>query len=95
MAAGIARLGDKCTGHCFPSRPNIAASTNVFANGIGIHRMGDAWTYHTCGKNTHAGVLAAGSRTVFVNGLPVGRIGDPVSCGSSILTGSANVFAGG
>lgn len=92
--SAVVRLGDLCTGHgCFPSRPNVAASGDVFVNGRGAHRVGDAWAAHCCGV-CHASVLAAGSGTVFVNGLALARIGDPVACGSACLTGSGDVFAG-
>jgi len=97
---GVARLGDICTGHdCFPPRPNIGASGNVFANGIGVHRQGDPWDFHTCTDpktphGTHDSVLAGGSPTVFVNGKSIGRIGDDVACGGAVATGSGNVFAG-
>jgi uncharacterized Zn-binding protein involved in type VI secretion len=40
-------------------------------------------------------VLASGSSSVFINGKEAGRVGDPVACGSSVATGSNNVFAGG
>jgi len=95
--AAVTRLGDICTGHgCWPPRPNVEASADVFANGIGVHRQGDAWMPHTCPEipETHAGSLAAGSSAVYANGKQVGRIGDPVSCGSAVATGSPNVFAG-
>lgn len=94
----VTRKGDICTGHgCWPPRPNAQGSPDVFANGIEVHRQGDAWLPHTCPAipETHAGVLASGSATVFVNGKQISRIGDPVSCGSSVATGSADVFAGG
>lgn len=94
----VARLGDQCTGHgCWPPRPSTGASPNVFVNGIAVHRQGDAWAPHTCPSipETHASVLAAGSSTVYVNGKQIGRIGDPVACGSSVASGSGNVFAGG
>ena len=32
---------------------------------------------------------------VYVNGKQLGRVGDPVACGSSVASGSSNVFAGG
>lgn len=69
----------------------------MFVNGLPVHRQGDAWAAHTCPPipETHASVLASGSSTVFANGKQVGRIGDPVACGSSVATGSENVFAGG
>jgi uncharacterized Zn-binding protein involved in type VI secretion len=97
--AAITRKGDMGSGHgCYPPRPNIAGSSNVFINGIGAHRVGDAWPVHACTSPPpapHAGTLAAGSGTVFVNGKSVGRIGDPVDCGSTVAAGSSNVFAGG
>jgi uncharacterized Zn-binding protein involved in type VI secretion len=90
----VTRQGDLCTGHgCWPSRPNDQGSPNVFCNGIPVHRQSDHWETHCC-VSCHDSVLAAGSSTVFVNGLQVGRIGDPVACGSSVMTGSSNVFAG-
>jgi len=94
----VTRLGDTGTGHgCWPSRPNDAASPDVFVNGIAAHRQGDHWAAHTCPSipETHASNLASGSSSVFANGKRLGRIGDPVACGSSVATGSANVFAGG
>lgn len=97
----VARLGDTCTGHdCFPPRSSIEGSPNVFCNGIAVHRQGDGWDTHCCTHpklphGCHNGVLTSGSGTVFVNGKQIGRIGDPVSCGSTVATGSGNVFAGG
>lgn len=94
----VTRQGDICTGHgCWPSRPSVAGSPNVFVNGIPAHRQGDGWAAHTCPAipETHASVLASGSSTVYVNGKQLGRIGDPVACGSSVASGSGDVFAGG
>lgn len=94
-ATGAHRLGDYCTGHgCYPSRPNIEASPNVFVNNIPSHRKTDGWASHCCGADCHGAVLAEGSPTVFVNNLEMARIGDPVSCGSFCMTGSNNVFVG-
>jgi uncharacterized Zn-binding protein involved in type VI secretion len=91
----VTRLGDLCTGHgCWPARPNDQGSPNVFCNGIAVHRKTDHWETHCC-KSCHDSVLAEGSPTVFVNGLPLGRIGDPVACGSSVATGSPDVFSDG
>lgn len=91
-----ARLNDICTGHGdWPSRQNIQASENVFVNSRGWHRVGDSWAVH-CNNipECHDGVLSSGSKTVFVNSRQAGRIGDPISCGSSVATGSNNVFCG-
>lgn len=91
------RLGDQCTGHgCFPPRVNDSASSDVFVNGIGVHRVGDHWVTHCCpGSGCHDSTQASGSGTVFANGLPVARIGDSIACGSSNQTGSGNHFTGG
>lgn len=93
----VTRLGDICSGHgCFPSRPSVSASPDVFAEGIAVHREGDSWELHGCAVCApHGGVLSSGSGTVFVNGKQIGRIGDPISCGSSVATGASTVFAGG
>ena len=94
------RKGDSCTGHeCFPPRSSTSGSLNVFVNGIPWHRQGDLWGVHTCTHpkvphGSHGSILASGSSTVFVNGLQAGRVGDPVACGSSVASGSLNVFAG-
>lgn len=93
----VTRKGDTCTGHGpWPSRPSVEGSPNVFVNGLAVHRQGDGWAIH-CDPTPlcHPGVLASGSATVFVNGKQIGRVGDPVDCGSSVATGSGNVFAGG
>lgn len=94
--AAVVRLGDICTGHgCYPPRANVNASPNVKVNGIGAHRVGDAWAVHGCGTCTpHGSSQGSGSSTVFVNGMPLARVGDNVACGSSNATGSGNVFAG-
>lgn len=97
----VARLADLCTGHeCFPVRPNAQGSPNVYCNGRPVHRQGDLWETHCCTHpdvphGCHNANLASGSSTVYVNGKQLGRIGDPVSCGSTVATGSGNVFAGG
>lgn len=91
--SGVARLGDLSSGHCFPSRGNITASSNVFVNGLGAHRVSDLWPVHCCGSSCHSSITVGGSSSVFVNGLSLARIGDTLSCGETILTGSENVFS--
>lgn len=91
---GAARLSDSCTGHgCYPPRSNIMASTDVFTNDRGAHRQGDKWKAHKC-KHSHDGTLASGSGTVWINDKQAGRIGDPIDCGSTVQTGSTDVFIG-
>lgn len=91
----VTRLGDVCTGHgCFPSRASVSGSPTVFVNGIPVHRQGDSWGVHCCGV-CHGSVLVSGSPSVFVDFQQVGRIGDPIACGSTVASGSGNVFVGG
>lgn len=93
---GVARLGDKCSGHGgWPARVNDSASPNVFVNNKAVHRKGDHWVTH-CDPHPvcHDSTLQSGSSKVFINNKDCGRIGDPVACGSVIAEGSGNVFAG-
>ena len=70
-------------------------SGDVFANGIGIVREGDAVKSHIGpGCVPHAPTLSSFSGTVFINGKGCGRKGDDYS-NHVILTGSSDVFAGG
>jgi uncharacterized Zn-binding protein involved in type VI secretion len=71
----------------------VSGSTNVFVNGIPVHRMGDAWDVHNA-DSSHGGNAIAGSPTVSANGIPLCRIGDAIDCGSTMVTGSPNVFSG-
>ncbi len=92
----VVRLGDLSLGHtCWPPRPNIQASPNVFANNIKVHRQSDGWAVHCCGPSCHDGNLVSGSRNVFVNSKQIARRGDPVSCGDFANVSSPNVFANG
>ncbi|MGX9855777.1 PAAR domain-containing protein [Limimaricola variabilis] len=92
----VSRIGDMGSGHgAFPPRASTGGSGTVFANGIGVHRQGDAWPVHCNSDGScHPGVLASGSGTVYANGKALGRVGDPVDCGSTIAVGSGDVFAG-
>lgn len=86
---GVVRLGDICSGHgnC-PPRPNNLASTNVFVNGLGVHRLSDTWDVHC----DHTGITVEASTNVFVNGLGVARQGDTIDCGSVCDECSSDVF---
>ena len=94
MAAGT-RIGDVCSGHgCFPPRTVMEGSSNVFANGVGIARVGDLWETHCCTIICHDGRGQEGSSKVFINGRAAMRIGDPIDCGSVVAQGSQSVFFG-
>ena len=99
----VSRKGDNSTGHgCYPSRPSIAGSPNVFVNHIPVHRKGDAWAIHGCAPpcTPHGGVLQDGSPTVEANERrsgpkEVARVGDPITCGDYVAEGSPNIFCDG
>lgn len=87
------------TGHgCDATTVTQAGSGNVFVNGKGACRKGDAIKIHTILAGTscvpHSAQINAGSGSVFVNGIPIARKGDSADAGN-ISSGSGNVFAGG
>ena len=91
------RKGDYCTGHgCYPPRPSITGSPNVYTNNRPAIRRTDWYAAHGCNRCIpHPGQLKKGSQTVFINMLDAGRIGDPIDCGSFVAQGSQNVYIGG
>lgn len=75
-----------------------AGSKNVFINGVGAVREGDAMQIHPGpGCGLHTPELVSFSPNVFANGLRVGRLGDfyiaPGSREHPIISASTNVFA--
>lgn len=90
-------LGQISSGHgSFPPTAATAASGDVFVNGSGVVRVGDAYAAH--GSPTpspaHGRSASSGSGTVSVNGQPVHTIGDDIDCGGASAEGSPNVFVG-
>jgi len=70
-------------------------SKDVFAEGVGVVRVGDAVEIHDLpGCTPHAPPLKDGSKTVFANGKPIGRKNDTYAGGEKILTGAGTVIAG-
>ena len=83
---------------CNASPTTVATSggsSNVFVNGIGVVREGDAVASHNNGSacSTHAPGLTSFSGNVKVNGKGIGRLNDTYGCGARITGGSSNVFA--
>ena len=73
-------------------------SSTVFAENVGVVRLGDAVAVHTfagSGCPTHSPGLAVGSPNVFVEGKAIGRKDDTYGCGAQILSGAPTVFANG
>lgn len=87
------------TGHgCFPPKPVIQGSPNVYAEGKQVVRVSDAWAVHCCTSYPypcHASVSSQGSPNVFANGLSKARIGDAISCGDFVQTGASTVYING
>lgn len=90
----ISRIFDKCTGHGgFHPRISASGSSNVFVNGRPALRIGDKWIVHCRKDHCHPSTQCGGSSAVRINGKGAARVGDKVCCGSSVMTGSGNVFA--
>lgn len=89
---------------CTPITVTKDGSNNVFANNIGVVRLGDKEKPHTFGPSysrgrpqcnvLHALPLSKASTTVFANNKGVGRIGDKYGS-ETLISGSPTVFAGG
>lgn len=96
MSKNIATITSISTGHGdWPSRSTSQGSSNVFAEGLGVHRKGDEWITHcNSQKVCHTGSASGVSKTVFCNGRGVARVGDSISCGDRIATGRKTVFVG-
>ena len=70
-------------------------SKNVFAEGVGVVRVGDKVQVHNLpGCIPHAPPLDVGSKTVFANGKAIGRKDDTYAAGEKILSGANTVIAG-
>ena len=87
------------TGHgCDSTTTTKAGSSNVFVNGKGACRNGDAIEVHTIPSGSscvdHTAYITSGSSKVFVNSIAIARNGDSADVGN-ISSGSDNVFAGG
>ena len=92
----VARQGDMNVPHC-SYHTMQGASGDVFANGLGVCRIGDSTTVHlTYGKKcgAHRAPVSSGSSSVFVNGRPVACVGSNLTLCTFIAQGSPNVFAG-
>lgn len=75
-----------------------ACSGDVYANGIGVVRIGDPVAVHTMSgcSPEHPG-LSTSSPNVYVNGKGCGRLGDNYAGdgANTITSGSSNVFVNG
>lgn len=95
MGISVCRLGDISAGHT-PHLPRACtgASGKVFADGIGINRIGDIWASHPILPHpVSPQTTSMGSGKCFAEGIAVGRIGDAISCGDTIATGSSKTFS--
>jgi uncharacterized Zn-binding protein involved in type VI secretion len=110
----VTRVGDKTVGHG-PYKPRatkgagVGGSSDVFANNLGVNRVGDLWEPHGTPPNLPgtAGQHATDTdgnpdatndipnAAVFANNKGVARVGDTVdNLNDTIAGGSPNVFIG-
>lgn len=78
------------------TQATAAGSSDVFIEGIGVVREGDAMLPHpapVCGCGTHAPTLSSFSSRVYANGKRIGRVGDDYA-GHVISTGASTVIDG-
>lgn len=69
----------------------IQGSDNVFAEGSGVARIGDA-VWCSIHELQH---IVSGSSSVLTNGRGTARVGDSISCGATITSGANSVIVGG
>jgi uncharacterized Zn-binding protein involved in type VI secretion len=110
----VTRVGDKTVGHG-PYKPRatkgagVGGSSDVFANNLGVNRVGDLWEPHGTPPNLPGAAGQHATDTdgspdatndlpnacVFANTKGVARVGDTVdSLNDTIAGGSPNVFIG-
>lgn len=94
----VARVGDQESDIPCGTTSAGTGSSNVFVNGIAVHRVGDMNNIHANDQNNCKGIhqasLASGSPNILVNGKAIGRVGDNYrGCSAIITQGSGNVFA--
>lgn len=71
-------------------------SPDVFVNGTGVVREGDAVAPHTVpGCSSHSPPLNNTGSTVITNGKTSGRKGDTYACSAKITSGSPDTFYDG
>ena len=70
----------------------IAGSSKVFADGLGVVRIGDAVAPHSPGGSHNSSTMAQGSSKVFADGIAVCRSGDAATCGHTGSPGSSKVI---
>ena len=95
----VARIGDTNAPHC--GGHNMAeGSSSVFANGIGVCRLGDSTTVHLMPNPgppppcvNHAAPVNEASPNVYADGIKIARMNDGIAGCTSIAQGSNNVFA--
>lgn len=87
---------DQSTGHdCWPPSLPVAASINVFCNGLAEVRVGDAYMTHCCpAKGCHQGTALTGAVKTYTNKRLVHTSGGAIDCGDYASNGSPNVFSG-
>lgn len=88
MARRVVRLGDPGSHDGAAQGEVIEASSDVFANGLGVARVGDTYLCPIHGPNP----IVSGSPSVWANGRRVAGVGDTTECGAVLVDGSPDTF---
>lgn len=102
----LGRITDICSGHqCYPPSIAIEGSSNTLCNDLPIHRFGDAYMRHCCGKNSptqtddcgHIPRTIYASPSVYVNDRKASHVGSITDCYPTniMMTGSFNTWIEG
>ena len=101
-AMPIGRITEICSGHtCWPPTIAIQGSSNVFAEMLPVHRVGDAYIPLCCptpsGPQCHPVITARASPSVFTNNKATSHIGSSTGCSSMniMITGAPTVWVEG
>ena len=89
----VARVGDLTAGHCYPPVPVLVGIPRFYVNNILAAVVGNPIPTHSCGDDSHNGVVSVGSPNCFA-----GETGATVQSGSSVIaqyiqTGISSQFA--
>jgi hypothetical protein len=76
----VSRVGDLTAGHCYPSVPLLVGIPHFYVNNILAAVVGNPIPNHTCGDDTHNGVVTTGSPNCFA-----GETGASAQSGSSVI----------
>ena len=95
----MGRITDFCSGHkCYPPVIAISGSADSWCDDLPIHRFGDKYIPHCCGKKSkkkcHEPITITGSPSVYTNDRATSHIGSLTHCSkiNIMITGSFDTW---